>query len=255
MEPETAVVAANKPQTEGLSCVMKTLSTAAFMLLLISTGIYSVPFAGITDTAQTAYAANFSTINNTFTTYLLASLVLGLPSNYIILKIGVHWSLTICSLLILAGTLVRLLANDYSFTWMFVGQFISGSAPPLVQNGIFFYCHKIFTKSQAPIMLALMSLMNPLGTMIGFLLPYIFVDNNETNPSTLKDQFFQYLLTESFLAGGVFVMVALFVRNGSKSQAPTTGTFVSQHVANYQSVQQAPTTLLESGAAPAENQV
>lgn len=255
MNPESAVVAARKPDTGELSCLMKTLSTAAFMLLLISTGIYSVPFAGITDTAQTAYGKNFSTINNTFTTYLLASLVLGLPSNYIILKIGVHWSLTICSVLILAGTLVRLLANDYSFSWMFVGQFISGSAPPLVQNGIFFYCHKIFSKSQAPIMLALMSLMNPLGTMIGFVLPYIFVDNSETNPSTLKDQFFQYLVMESFVAGGVFVMVALFVRNGGKSDhAPTPGTH-NQNGANYQSVQQAPTSLIESGAAPAENQV
>ena len=214
----------------------------SFMLLLVSTGIYSVPFAGITDTAQTAYGQNFSSINNTFTTYLLASLVLGLPSNYIILKIGVHWSLTICSLLILSGTVVRLLANSYSFSWMFVGQFISGCAPPLVQNGIFFYCHKIFSKSQAPIMLALMSLMNPLGTMIGFVLPYIFVDNNQTDPGTLKDQFYQYLVMESFLAGGVMLLVALFVRNGGSSnhhhhpsKAPQTGT---------QSLQQNPQSLL-----------
>lgn len=131
-------------------------STAIFMAILFLIGVYSVPLAGVSDTAQSvglyltqAYDQSFNSVNLTFSLFLIATLVLGIPSNYIIARVGVRGGLIICVMLLTVGTCMRVMLNQ-SFYWMQVGQFIAGMGAPLAQNGIFFYCHNTFSKKDVP---------------------------------------------------------------------------------------------------------
>jgi len=81
-------------------------------------------------------------------------------------------------------------------------------------------------------MLALMTLMNPLGTMVGFVIPYLFVNTDDT-PANMKTQFFWFFVFE----GGVAIFFTMLTLIFLKSQPTITNTNASTSAAGA-SVQQ-----------------
>ncbi len=112
------------------------------------------------------------------------------------------------------GSSIRILL-DQSMYFMHIGQFIAGLGAPLAQNGIFYYCHHTFSKQSAPLMMSILTLMNPVGTMIGFLVPFIFIDSNDTKEN-IKQQFTVYLLAEAMLEIILVLLAMAFTRNTIK---------------------------------------
>ena len=61
-----------------------------------------------------------------------------------------------------------------------------------------------------------MALMNPLGTMIGFVLPLIFINSGDSKDK-IKDQFLYHMISQAIAAGVLLVFTALFFM-GDKEQ-------------------------------------
>lgn len=93
-----------------------------------------------------AYDVNYTTVTLTMALYLLATVVIGVQSNNIIIKMGLRSSLLICCLIMAFGCAIRLFIG-WGFFFAIAGQFIAGMASPLGQNAIYFYCHGAFKKS------------------------------------------------------------------------------------------------------------
>ena len=60
-------------------------------------------------------------------------------------------------------------------------------------------------------MMALMTLMNPLGTMVGFVLPYAFIDSSSTN-DTIKEQFLRFMIFQVGFTGVILILAVLLLR-------------------------------------------
>lgn len=65
-------------------------------------------------------------------------------------------------------------------------------------------------------MVALMTLMNPLGTMVGFVLPLIFVNTGDKDEQ-IKTQFLYHLISQAISAGVILLLTVLFFK-GDKEQ-------------------------------------
>ena len=57
-----------------------------------------------------------------------------------------------------------------------------------------------------------MSLMNPIGTMVGFVIPYAFVDT-DSSLDTQRNQFFIYLLSQTGLSTVIFALSWIFIQS------------------------------------------
>lgn len=60
-------------------------------------------------------------------------------------------------------------------------------------------------------MVALLTLMNPLGTMVGFVIPLIFVNTDDTIDN-MQNQFLRYMISEAISAGAILVLTFVFFR-------------------------------------------
>lgn len=67
---------------------------------------------------------------------------------------------------------------------------------------------------QAPLMVALMTLMNPLGTMVGFVIPFIFV-NPDDSIDNMKNQFLYFMVTMA-ICSGVLLILTFVLFKGDK---------------------------------------
>lgn len=164
-----------------------------------------------------AYGLSASSINLTYSVNLLATLVMGIPSNFIINRIGFRNACLLSGLIMTLGSALRLTVN-FNLNGVYVGQALLGTAGPLVQNSIFFYAHHTFAKESAPVGLAVISLMNPIGTMIGFLLPYAFINTNDSSDN-IKTQNFLYMLVEFGLSGALFLFSIFGLPKAHKEKA------------------------------------
>jgi hypothetical protein len=61
-------------------------------------------------------------------------------------------------------------------------------------------------------MVAVLSLMNPLGTMVGFVAPYAFVDQDAA-VERQREQFRSFMVSQAALAGGLLLVIVLLMQS------------------------------------------
>jgi len=93
------------------------------------------PLSAFAKTAKKVYNIGIGQINLAASVYSFAGLVMSLPSNYIIFKLGMRRSMMLSSNLFFAGCSMRLLST-LSIYFVHIGQFICGLGTPLVLNMI-----------------------------------------------------------------------------------------------------------------------
>ena len=81
----------------------------------------------------------------TYSVFLIATLVLGIPSNYIIVKIGIRRACILSAILFVLGCITKL-AVIFNPKLLICGQILIGFGYPLSQNGIYKYSRQSFQK-------------------------------------------------------------------------------------------------------------
>ena len=94
-------------------------------------------------------------------------------------------------------------------------------------------------------MVAVLALMNPLGTMVGFVIPYAFIDPNAAN-DRIKTQTFFYLMAETGFMFFLSFLTVIFIRGVDKSKSQhAVGSVVAGSLATGSLQEQLPSSIKE----------
>jgi len=66
-------------------------------------------------------------------------------------------------------------------------------------------------------MTSFLTIMNPIGNIIGFLWPFVFVNPEENDLNVVKSQINQYFFWHILMTGGIFFLVFLFYKGENKN--------------------------------------
>lgn len=98
---------------------------------LMMTGLYASPFSPFSKTAKRIYEVDLDQINLTASLFSFASMLTGLPANYLVFKLGIRKSVLLSCGFFFAGNGIKLLAS-VKFEFVLLGQFIIGLGVPFI---------------------------------------------------------------------------------------------------------------------------
>ena len=158
-------------------------------------------------------------VNLTFSVFLIATLVLGIPSNYIIVKIGIRRSCIYSSGLIAIGSILPIFINQ-SFIFVVLGQFVAGCGTPLAINAIYLYCSQSFGRRNVGLMSSFLIFMFPIGVSVAIFTAPLFMeklpddeqDDYEDNPTKVREILI-CLLVHAVLSILSFVLLVIFMKS------------------------------------------
>ncbi len=75
-------------------------------------------------------------------------------------------------------------------------------------------------------MVAVLSLMNPLGTMVGFVLPYAFVDTGAV-VEVQRNQFRTFMVSQAAFAAGLLLLVLALMQGKKRQDSHSSSTATS----------------------------
>lgn len=105
--------------------------TIIYAGVLGMTGLFASPFSPFAKTAKRIYDIDLDQINLTASLFSLASMISGLPANYLVFKFGIRKSLLVSCGFFFAGNSIKLLAT-VRFEFVLLGQFVAGLGVPFV---------------------------------------------------------------------------------------------------------------------------
>lgn len=150
-----------------------------FCLMNFSVGFLSSPLAPISKATRLVYDQNLAVINLASSIFSFAGLTTGLLANMVIHKIGIRKATLLCAVLYEIGMVAKLFISE-SFYFVHLGEIIAGLGGPFVQYGIANFADHWFEGKQRGIYISILSTMNPIGTMVAFVYPFIFVNTKGT---------------------------------------------------------------------------
>lgn len=131
--------------------------------------------------------------------YMIFFVILNFPSNWVIDVKGIKKGVVIGASLTFLGCLIRCLVK-VSFAFVVVGQVFCAIAQPFLINAPMKIATRWFMPQnvflfiiQRSLAMAVLTVVNIIGTAIGFLIPPLFVSELDT-PQIIKDNFFILLM-------------------------------------------------------------
>lgn len=136
--------------------------------------------------------------------YLICYVFINFPSNWVLDVKGIKKGIITGSVFTAIGAGIRCLVN-YSFQFVIIGQFMCAIAQPFIMNAPTKIATRWFLPknvktflSQRSLALALLTVVNIVGTAVGFVIPTIFVETDDSvsgdkYTSNIRDEFWTLL--------------------------------------------------------------
>lgn len=189
---------------------------AIFVFSSMLAGMAFNPLTPIANTAILIFKIGGDTIGLTTSICQVATVVLSLPAVAFAGKFGPKFSAIIGTLLISIGFSLRILINESIF-FVLIGQVLAGFGGPFINNIQSIVINQWFNKKERGFWLALTAFALPGGTMLGFLLPILFISSDETIDFELqKRNMFNYLFFEAAMASGAFLLASFVWRTATE---------------------------------------
>lgn len=102
--------------------------------------------------------------------FSIGTLIMLFHSNYFIVKLGLRYALTLGLGLFCIGNIINLFIAD-QFYVVTLGQLIAGLGFPIIINSQANFCDNWFNAKTRPIILAVTSVMGPIGSIFGYIAP------------------------------------------------------------------------------------
>ena len=142
-----------------------------------------------------------------------AVLFLLFPYGAIANRFGLAIPTRIAVIGLIVGGWLRLLVN-HSFAWLIVGQSIIAIGAPLSLIAPAKIASIWFGDNQRALATMIGSLATPLGSVIAFVMPFIFMSNDDVDdPKVGKDNFIRYIIWQNISMMVVSIPIFFFVRN------------------------------------------
>ena len=148
-----------------------------------------------------AYNISNTQVNLCVTMFSIANIVNFFFSFYFVEKIGIKHSMTIGLGLFTIGNGINLFISTNYYT-VIGGQFVAGLGYPIFFAAQGEVCNRWFNLKVRPIIVALTTVFSPLGIMVGFIMPSLFVDTSgKSTKQQLRHQTFIYTLVLCIIFG------------------------------------------------------
>lgn len=144
--------------------------------------------------------------------YSIANIVMAIPAVYIVNKTGIKWGLTTGMSLYMVGNCANLLI-DQSYYFIIIGQFIAGLGLPIVLTCQAPFCNNWYNLTSRPLIVSLTSIANPLGFMLAFVLPSVFIPTRNSSPEEIRQGTTFYTGTLAAIYLITTILVAVFFRS------------------------------------------
>lgn len=157
-------------------------------------------------------------VNSFHTTFLVIPfsfmvMIFLLPYNYISNHYGLRIPTYIAVVALVVGSWLRILVNE-SFWWVILGQSIIAIGQPLTLVAPVKIANIWFGDNQRALATTIGSLAGPVGSVIGFLLPFMFLGDHDTkdNPES-PGKVRNYIIFQNIVIMILGIPIVFFVRN------------------------------------------
>lgn len=183
---------------------------AIYVFSSMLVGMAFNPLTPIANTAILIYDLGGETIGLTTSICQIANVMMSLPAVSFATKFGPKFSAILGTVFISIGFSMRILVDE-SILFVLIGQVLAGFGGPFINSIQSTVINQWFSKRDRGFWMALTAFALPGGTMIGFLLPILFISSDQTiDFERQKRNLFNYLFSEAALATGAFLL-ATFV--------------------------------------------
>ena len=184
-----------------------------FTFNFLARNIAMVGFTAVAKILIANYPINAFHITMLVMPFNFTVLLFLIPYNYISLKFGLRIPTYIAVVCLVIGAWLRLLVND-SFWWVIIGQSIMAVGHPLTLVAPAKIAALWFGDNQRALATMIGSLAGPVGAVLGFLLPFIFLsDQDAHNSPESRDKIRNYILVQSIVVTAIGVPIGFFVKN------------------------------------------
>lgn len=173
----------------------------------------NVGFVAIARLLQDIYHVNAIETTMLVLPFNFAVLFLLLPYNWICSKYGMVIPTRIAVIVLIIGGWVRMMVNQ-SFYWLLLGQCIIAIGNPLSLVAPPKIASLWFGDNQRALATMLTSLSIPLGAVMGFVLPFAFLgdDDGVDTPET-RSKVVRYILVQNILIMAISIPIFFIVKN------------------------------------------
>lgn len=201
---------------------------ACFALNFMGRAIANVGFASIAKILQEIYGVD--TIQTTLLAIPFNFMVLFFlfPYNYVSIKYGLRIPTYVAVIVLIIGAWTRILVNS-SFGFLILGQTIIAIGQPLTLVAPAKIASLWFGDDQRALATMIGSLANPIGAVIGFVMPFAFVsDHDAVDTPDSRHKVRNYIIVQNILIMVLSIPIFFFVKN-KPEVAPSISALKSIH--------------------------
>jgi hypothetical protein len=184
-----------------------------YALNFLGRSIANVGFVAIAQIIQDIYHVNAIEVTMLVLPFNIAILFLLVPYNILCNKYGMVIPTRLAVIVLIIGGWVRMLVN-HNFLWLLLGQCIIAIGNPISLVGPPKIASLWFGDNQRAIATMLTSLSLPMGAVIGFVLPFAFIgDDDGVDTPENRDKIAKYILVQNIFIMVISIPIFFIVKN------------------------------------------
>ena len=183
-----------------------------FCTSVTASGVGMMGFSPITTIIQELYGITDFEAQLLMMVFVILYIPLMFPANYLIENKGICIPIYIASVTMILGAWIRMLVN-VNYNFVLVGQIFMAIGQPFMLTGPAKVAGLWFSENEQALATTLGSLAQPIGAMIGFLIPLPFVKDSDKHAADGKDKFQFYILVQSIIITVLGLPIVFCARN------------------------------------------
>mmetsp|Transcript_13164 Transcript_13164/g.11641 ORF Transcript_13164/g.11641 Transcript_13164/m.11641 type:complete len:412 (-) Transcript_13164:254-1489(-) len=186
---------------------------ACFSLNFLGRAVAMVGFVSCAKIIQDIYGVNAIATTALVLPFNFAVLFLLFPYGSISNRFGLVIPTRIAVVVLLIGGWIRLLVNQ-SFIWLIVGQSIIAIGNPLSLIAPAKIASMWFGDDQRALAVMMGSMAPPLGSVFGFIMPFLFLNNEDgKDDQASRDKFTKYIIWQNIFIMAISIPIFFVVKN------------------------------------------
>lgn len=188
-----------------------------FTTSIVASGLGMVGFTAVSNNLTGIYGVSSLATTMLVLPFIILFIPCIFPANYLIDTKGIQIPVYIASVSLLVGAWIRIFVNN-NFYFVIAGQVLMAIGQPFMLSAPAKLAALWFGDNERALATILGSLASPTGAVIGFLLPLLFIGDNDNLPNDdCKSKFERYVLVQSIVITVLGLPIIFLIRNQPKT--------------------------------------
>ena len=186
-----------------------------FTSSIVASGLGMVGFTAISNNLTGIYGVSSLATTMLVLPFIILFIPWIFPANYLIDTKGIVIPVYIASVTMILGAWIRILVNT-NFYFVIGGQVLMAIGQPFMLSAPAKLAALWFGDNERALATILGSLASPIGAVIGFILPLLFIGDDDIHPEN-SDKFERYVLVQSIIITVLGLPIIFLIRNQPKT--------------------------------------